>query len=706
MSGQEDFGPLLEALVTCVGVVDVVSLFAYIFDRTNAKKPSMDVNNNDVRSTPFKVRDESQKSNLTRSIPQVVVDGTSDGDVIDSLRSKVNELEAKVTELEIRSRESSMERFVEMERERFTEMDRQRRSRTPSPYPHVESSKDDESSSFDDGETNTSSTESRSSLVEQHPSKLITRDDEFRKTKRSSQISHDSREEELTELTKLEQQESESLDDYVHIVYEGQDDSHYRHGISPIQEVPSCPVHGEIERSPEPGMSSMIEKPWCDIKKDVGDIRKQEKKDQMRRSLSIDEQPAAEAKAVKESEPTKIIEENQPTEVTAVDVNENFIKMEKNMLQQQSKLLVKQAHVSSEDQPEETTKELEVIPLPVVEIINEPESVKNSLTELNSIPSLDVLMGKGEGSTPSLDSTLTPSIRGSTPSLTPTVIDNDFAVRSTTPEPDVSIQKIKITDVDQNDRDLDIDLANISGSPSSGEGLKRTKRCIDSLDRSASRSSSRLSRGKKSPSVASEEDYKEWFDKFDNHITPNLEVPEYDDDEFDSDIEEDFLAVDASTLNGAEICKIEDGDVDTRDVSVSVTLNLKKSPAPVECFPCAEFQKDTKVYQTKGEEFLEMERFRENKNRRLSIVPSTDEQQKNYVSILHPEEFPPKAETSKREPHQHHEHLHNVGYNEWMKKIVDHHSSHLAMSDSDSDSDVSLDEVRMLPLFCDDMNEK
>lgn len=243
----------------------------------------------------------------------------------------------------------------------------------------------------------------------------------------------------------------------------------------------------------------------------------------------------------------------------------------------------------------------------------------------------------------------------------------------------------------------------ISGSPSSGEGLRRSKRCIDSLDRSASRSSSRISHSKKSksPSVASQEDYREWFDKFDNHITPNLTVPnDDDDDEFESDLEEDFLIhVDDGNLNGAEICSIDD-DIDTRNVSVSVTVNLNKSPVK-DGFQFNEFQKDRKAFKTKAEEFLELERFRENQNRRVSIVPSTEEQQLNYVSILHPEEFPKKTESIEKEPHQHHEHLHNVGYHEWMKKLVDHHSSHLAMSDSDSDSDVSLDEVRMLPLFCD-----
>jgi len=233
-----------------------------------------------------------------------------------------------------------------------------------------------------------------------------------------------------------------------------------------------------------------------------------------------------------------------------------------------------------------------------------------------------------------------------------------------------------------------------------------------SLDRSISRSSSRLSRQKsKSPSVASEEDYKDWFNKFDNSMTPDLAVPEMDDD-FDSDMEEDFLldAAEAGNINGAEICKIEAEQ--SNDVSVSVTLNLKQrpksqSPKAEECSPCAEFQKDSKKFITKGEEFLEMERFRENQNRRrLSIVPSTEEQQKNYVSILHPEEFPASLDQAPKEPHEHHVHLHNVGYHEWMKKFVDHHSSHLAISDSDSDSDVPLDEVLMLPLFRNDQRRK
>jgi hypothetical protein len=266
------------------------------------------------------------------------------------------------------------------------------------------------------------------------------------------------------------------------------------------------------------------------------------------------------------------------------------------------------------------------------------------------------------------------------------------------------MQQVRISD----ENDIEFEIVNITGSPTSGEGLKRSKRCINSLDRSASRSSSRLSRSKnsKSPSVASQEDYKEWFDKFDNHLSGNLEVPEVDDD-FESDVEEDFLMnVNDGNLNGADICKIDDDE--SRDVSVSVTLNLKKSPVrTVEPFPSADFRDDGKVYKTKAEEFLELERFREQQSRRRpSIIPSTDEEQHKYVSILHPEDFSPQAKATPKAPHEHHEHLHNIGYSEWMKKVVDHHSSHLATSDSDSDSDVSLDEVRMLPLFAVDRKGK
>jgi hypothetical protein len=187
--------------------------------------------------------------------------------------------------------------------------------------------------------------------------------------------------------------------------------------------------------------------------------------------------------------------------------------------------------------------------------------------------------------------------------------------------------------------------------------------------------------------------------------------------------EEILLDADDGNLDGADICNIDND----RDVSVSVTLNLKKQkpstskkvdeqPKPQEekqheasCNPCDEYSQEAKKgFKTKAEELAEMEQTWQSQKRRTSIIPSTDEQQKNYVSILHPEEFPSKSaiDVQHKTPHEHHQHLHNVGYSEWMKKIVDHHSSHLTLSDSDSDSDVPLDEVQMLPLYCGVASEK
>jgi hypothetical protein len=375
----------------------------------------VDINNNDVRPLQ-RIRDKSPRADAARSIPQVVVDSaaTRGDDVIESLVAKVNELESKVTELEVRSRETSMDRFVGMERyqrSRSTspypmpsggiskeEEDRYRRSNSPSPFASGAVSRDDESSSYD-GETNTSSSGSRASSV-RHPSKFITRDDEFRKTKRSSQKSQDSREDELMDLTRIEQEELEDMDGFVPIYYEGQDDAsqHFRHDISPIQEIPSSLLHSDIEKSPEPGMSGIIDKPWGDVKKDAAEIRKSEKRDQMRRSLSIDEQPAAEEKAG----------QVEPSKVTAVEVNESFIKNEKNFVQQSTpKMLVKQAHVASEEHPEETTAEFDQIPLPVVEIFTPSVSVSDSLHEINVEPAGDEVkkddVGGGRGSSSSLD---------------------------------------------------------------------------------------------------------------------------------------------------------------------------------------------------------------------------------------------------------------------------------------------------------------
>lgn len=155
--------------------------------------------------------------------------------------------------------------------------------------------------------------------------------------------------------------------------------------------------------------------------------------------------------------------------------------------------------------------------------------------------------------------------------------------------------------------DEDEELKSINQSASPSEGLKRSKRCINSLDRSFSRSSSRISKSRKSPSVASEEDYKEWFEKFDNQTTPDLTVPDIDYD-FDSDVEEDFLMhVDDRVINGTEICKIdteinslpnESNDIDP-NVSVSVTLSLNRRPST--SAGNVGSTNDTKLYKTKAE---------------------------------------------------------------------------------------------------------
>lgn len=331
MSGQEDFGPLVDVLLACVGVIDVLSLAALMIappSSSSSKRVAADMNNNDVMAV---TGDKNLSKDQTRSIPMLVVDSMiKDGDVIDSLMSKVNELEAKVNELEVRSREPSMERFLDSER--------YRRSRSPSPYGECRSGAVDE-----DEDTITHK-------------KLITRDDEFRKTiKRSSKGSstHETREEELAKLSEIEAEEMTNMNDFVTIVYsqhsgDQSDDDYYPHGtIDTIEEVASCPIHGnmgeEIERSPEPGMATIIDKPWCDIKKDAGKIRQQEKREQTRRSLSIEEQPVEE----------KIASET--------DINEKLIKMEKVQLQQTSptRMLMKQAHVNSEDFHEETLDDLD-----------------------------------------------------------------------------------------------------------------------------------------------------------------------------------------------------------------------------------------------------------------------------------------------------------------------------------------------------------
>lgn len=366
MSGQEDFGPLVDVLLACVGVMDVLSLAALMISpppSSSSRKTTADMNNNDVTA----ITDEKGSSmDQTRSIPMLVVDSMiKEGDVIDSLMSKVNELEAKVTELEVRSREPSMERFLETER--------YRRSRSPSPYGEGRSGALNED---EDTITHTN---------------LITRDDEFRKTiKRSSKGSstHETCEEELAKLSEIEAEEMTNMNDFVPIVYsqhsDQSDDDYVSHTtIDTIEEIATCPIHGdmgeEIERSPEPGMAAIIDKPWCDIKKDAGKIRQQEKREQMRRSLSIEEQPVAE----------KIAGE--------IDINEKFIKMEKVPLQQTSptRMLMKQAHVNSEDFKEETINDLvetefasNEVEFAVEEIVNAETfiPVVESFPKVNEIP--------------------------------------------------------------------------------------------------------------------------------------------------------------------------------------------------------------------------------------------------------------------------------------------------------------------------------
>lgn len=370
MSGQEDFGPLVDVLIACVGMMDVLSIAAFMRSpppSSSSKKTIADMNNNDVTT---KSSDKGSSMDQTRSIPMLVVDSLiKEGDVIDSLMSKVNELEAKVTELEVRSREPSMERFLEIERYRRS------RSRSPSPY------SEDRSGAVDDDDENTIT-----------HTNLITRDDEFRKTiKRSSKGSstHETREEELAKLSEIEAEEMTNMNDFVPIVYtqhcdQSDDDYYSQVAIDTIEEIATCPIHGnmseEIERSPEPGMSTIIDKPWCDIRKDAGKIRQQEKREQMRRSLSIEEQPVAE----------KIAGE--------IDINEKFIKMEKVQLQQTSptRMLMKQAHVNSEDFQEETINDLVETELvsneakvAVEEIVNAKTFIPivESFPKTNEIPS-------------------------------------------------------------------------------------------------------------------------------------------------------------------------------------------------------------------------------------------------------------------------------------------------------------------------------
>jgi hypothetical protein len=282
----------------------------------------------------------------------------------------------------------------------------------------------------------------------------------------------------------------------------------------------------------------------------------------------------------------------------------------------------------------------------------------------------------------------------------------------------------------------DVDLMN--HKPISGEGLKRSKRCLNSMDRSASRSPTprmRRSRSRSRSRVPSEIDYKEWFGKFDNNESPELEVDDFD-YEIDEECEDEEILLenlsdaqiesvikkkqtsstnhDVTHLNSnGSLPKNNEND---NDVSVSVTFNLSKNKQndlaerELEFFNAMtseyKFSRRSPNAMIKTEEFLENERKEEVKHyRKGSIIPSTEEEQARFQSFLHPEDFKPD-DTSTREPHIHHQHLHNVGYSEWIKKLIEHNSSHLTLSDSDSDSDPELNETDMLPTFTKESKKK
>jgi hypothetical protein len=321
MNGKEDFGPLVDALVACVGAMDVISVVAIVYNLASYNNLSMDINNNDVKVTQDKSQHAETNDTLSRSkdsgIPLVVVDSSKiDGDVIDSLVTQVNALNEKVTELVIRSRENSMERFLDAERERY------RRSRSPSPIDRDDEESEDENEN--EGESSHGSAEYDYNL-----SKGITRDDEFRKTiKRSSQVSsqHESREEELARLTEIEAEEMNNMDDYVPLTY--QSDENDDNVIETIEETPTCPIHGKIEEILASGSG---EKPL----------------EQNDKTTEISFEDAK--------------SQNENKMQTKLDINENFIRMEKAALQQQAstaRMLMKQGNVGSDDFPDETINEI------------------------------------------------------------------------------------------------------------------------------------------------------------------------------------------------------------------------------------------------------------------------------------------------------------------------------------------------------------
>jgi hypothetical protein len=175
MSSDGDFGPLLDVLVTCVGAVDVISVLALICNSVNGSSSSsndspVDINNNDVKA--FRgARDKSPladdvKSARTKNAsahddnaikvdePQVVVVDNDDDE--NGNDEDEDELEPP------RSRENTMERFLDEERERFINTDRLRRSQSPTPDSFLEREEDesheDDESHGENSQTASSST--------------------------------------------------------------------------------------------------------------------------------------------------------------------------------------------------------------------------------------------------------------------------------------------------------------------------------------------------------------------------------------------------------------------------------------------------------------------------------------------------------------------------------------------------------------------
>jgi hypothetical protein len=315
-----DFGPLLEVLVACIGAIDVIALLAYILDRkrntqvenyldennnVTKNRLSVDSNNNwkpkSGLSTPREKSPPKSTTRPTTPIPLVRIepDGAAEenstqlsGDVIENLSEKIFELERKIIDLEVRerSREVSMERYLEVER--FRRSKSPSRSSSRDSVPRTFSPPD-----FDDDSDELSST--GGSLR-----RILSRDDELRRSIRinnGSICSHgSSRVEELEELTKMEEAEQQNMEDFVPIEYTEDDISYPTSptrgrpfAFSPIQEA-MCPIHGnmEFEPSPEPDLARQVELPWGDVKRDQVII--EEKRKSMVRSMSIEEEPQKE----------------------------------------------------------------------------------------------------------------------------------------------------------------------------------------------------------------------------------------------------------------------------------------------------------------------------------------------------------------------------------------------------------------------------